>query len=219
MSNYYTTNTSKFRVTVSSKSKGRTTIFVCLLKKTMHQNIDNIDRNIDQLMPRPRIALRTKGYRFKRISWVIFLEMFVIFQMLVDILTYFKTQPTLVDVDVPDGKKFTICGDIHGQFYDLMNIFELNGLPSEENPYLFNGKKQLTYLWGSVAIYWRNIFWRSSPNLPLWSKAISPEPLSRSGRTLFVAILGQNSDKKTTFIQICSKVPEISLWTITENLD
>jgi len=61
------------------------------------------------------------------------------FQMLMDILTYFKTQPTLVDIDVPDGKKFTICGDIHGQFYDLMNIFELNGMPSEENPYLFNG--------------------------------------------------------------------------------
>ena len=25
------------------------------------------------------------------------------------------------------------------QFYDLLNIFELNGLPSEDNPYLFNG--------------------------------------------------------------------------------
>ena len=65
--------------------------------------------------------------------------------MLMDILTYFKTQPTLVDIDVPDGKKFTICGDIHGQFYDLMNIFELNGMPSEENPYLFNGKLTLWY--------------------------------------------------------------------------
>ena len=31
--------------------------------------------------------------------------------------------------------------DVHGQFYDLLRIFELNGLPSEENPYLFNGMR------------------------------------------------------------------------------
>jgi|UniRef100_A0A7S4FNT6 serine/threonine-protein phosphatase 5 len=52
----------------------------------------------------------------------------------------FGTFPPLVDVTVPDDKTITVCGDIHGQYYDLMNIFEnLNGLPSEENPYLFNG--------------------------------------------------------------------------------
>ncbi|EEC18365.1 serine-threonine phosphatase 2A, catalytic subunit, putative, partial [Ixodes scapularis] len=47
--------------------------------------------------------------------------------------------PSLVDIEVPSDSKFTVCGDIHGQFFDLMNIFELNGLPSESNPYLFNG--------------------------------------------------------------------------------
>ncbi|OPJ69939.1 hypothetical protein AV530_016397 [Patagioenas fasciata monilis] len=38
-----------------------------------------------------------------------------------------------------DTEKVTVCGDTHGQFYDLLNIFELNGLPSESNPYIFNG--------------------------------------------------------------------------------
>lgn len=33
----------------------------------------------------------------------------------------------------------TVCGDTHGQFYDFLNIFQLNGLPSESNTYLFNG--------------------------------------------------------------------------------
>ena len=47
--------------------------------------------------------------------------------------------PSLVDVSIPDNKHLTVCGDTHGQFYDLCNIFELNGLPSDDNPYLFNG--------------------------------------------------------------------------------
>ena len=32
-----------------------------------------------------------------------------------------------------------VCGDVHGQYYDLLNIFKINGAPSETNPYLFNG--------------------------------------------------------------------------------
>nr|AHF45878.1 protein phosphatase 5 [Epicauta chinensis] len=61
------------------------------------------------------------------------------YKILLDIQAYFMKQPSLIEVNIADDQKFTVCGDIHGQFFDLMNIFELNGLPSETNPYLFNG--------------------------------------------------------------------------------
>lgn len=67
------------------------------------------------------------------------LTFFKQFQILYDMDAFLRKQPSLVDVKIPDDGKFTVCGDIHGQFYDLMNIFEKNGLPSETNPYLFNG--------------------------------------------------------------------------------
>ena len=34
---------------------------------------------------------------------------------------------------------FCFKGDTHGQFYDLLHIFELNGFPSPGNPYIING--------------------------------------------------------------------------------
>lgn len=61
------------------------------------------------------------------------------FTIILEAEKLFRSLPTLVDIEIPDKKKFTVIGDVHGQFYDLVNIFELNGLPSEENPYLFNG--------------------------------------------------------------------------------
>ena len=58
------------------------------------------------------------------------------YKILLDIKAWFMAQPSLIDITIPEDSKFTICGDIHGQYYDLLNIFELNGLPSETNPYV-----------------------------------------------------------------------------------
>ena len=58
------------------------------------------------------------------------------YEILFQIRDFFVKSPTLVDIDLKDENKFTICGDIHGQFYDLLNVFKLNGWPSETNPYV-----------------------------------------------------------------------------------
>lgn len=62
------------------------------------------------------------------------------FEIVLKARLIFKEYPSLVHVDVPVNEHITVCGDIHGQFYDLLNIFKINGLPSNTNPYLFNGE-------------------------------------------------------------------------------
>lgn len=61
------------------------------------------------------------------------------FEILLRVKKILVTLPSLVDVEVPKGTHINVCGDTHGQFYDLLNIFETFGYPSEDNPYLFNG--------------------------------------------------------------------------------
>jgi len=60
-------------------------------------------------------------------------------RILIDLRNILKQLPSLVDVPVPKGSRINVCGDTHGQYYDLLNIFEIKGWPSEDNPFLFNG--------------------------------------------------------------------------------
>lgn len=46
---------------------------------------------------------------------------------------------TLERIVLPAGGHLNVVGDVHGQFFDLLGILDVNGRPSPENPYLFNG--------------------------------------------------------------------------------
>ncbi len=46
-----------------------------------------------------------------------------------------RREPNLLTLSAP----VTVCGDIHGQYYDLIALFNHNGYPTRENPYLFLG--------------------------------------------------------------------------------
>ncbi|CAO3642037.1 unnamed protein product [Cunninghamella blakesleeana] len=61
------------------------------------------------------------------------------FMIILAVREYMMQAPSLIDVSVPKDGVLTVCGDVHGQFYDFINIFNINGYPSSKHAYLFNG--------------------------------------------------------------------------------
>mmetsp|Transcript_66067 Transcript_66067/g.158009 ORF Transcript_66067/g.158009 Transcript_66067/m.158009 type:complete len:468 (+) Transcript_66067:167-1570(+) len=53
-----------------------------------------------------------------------------------DVTAVLKAEQTLC---YSDFDSVVVVGDLHGQFFDLLQIFDLAGMPSDVNPYLFNG--------------------------------------------------------------------------------
>ncbi|KAI9795539.1 MAG: hypothetical protein M1835_005563 [Candelina submexicana] len=62
-----------------------------------------------------------------------------VFQIIMAVKDIVYSEPTMVEFEVDKDRKLTVCGDTHGQFFDLLEIFRLNGFPSDSHSYLFNG--------------------------------------------------------------------------------
>ncbi|KAK7757210.1 Palmitoyl-protein thioesterase 1 [Diatrype stigma] len=62
-----------------------------------------------------------------------------VYQIVIAVKKIVHEEPTMVEVKIPEDVQLTVCGDTHGQYFDLMELFRLNGRPSEKHYYLFNG--------------------------------------------------------------------------------
>ncbi|TAQ90402.1 hypothetical protein B7494_g1263 [Chlorociboria aeruginascens] len=62
-----------------------------------------------------------------------------VYQIIIAVQKIVYDEATMVEMEVEDDAQITVCGDTHGQFFDLMELFRLNGLPTEKHYYLFNG--------------------------------------------------------------------------------
>mmetsp|Transcript_14403 Transcript_14403/g.25339 ORF Transcript_14403/g.25339 Transcript_14403/m.25339 type:complete len:551 (-) Transcript_14403:30-1682(-) len=62
-----------------------------------------------------------------------------IYLMVLDVIDILRNEPTMGQVSIPAGQSLTVVGDLHGQYWDFMNLLSMAGKPSPSSPFIFNG--------------------------------------------------------------------------------
>jgi serine/threonine-protein phosphatase 5 len=80
-----------------------------------------------------------------------------VYQIILAVKQLVYDEATMVETEIPEDVRLTVCGDTHGswpgyyhiiytsnengigQYFDLMELFRRNGTPDEKHWYLFNG--------------------------------------------------------------------------------
>ena len=62
-----------------------------------------------------------------------------VFQIIEAVKNIVYDEATMVEMEIEKDHQLTVCGDTHGQFFDLLEIFRINGFPNASHYYLFNG--------------------------------------------------------------------------------
>merc|ERR1712146_825036 len=59
--------------------------------------------------------------------------------MALDLFDVLAKEKTLGRVNIPQGEKVTVVGDVHGQLWDFHHMLSLTGFPGPGNSFVFNG--------------------------------------------------------------------------------
>jgi len=93
------------------------------------QRMDNSELDIDEVLDQ-MLAVRKRQPSNQHVS----LDSSVVTALCSKSRDIFMDQPMLLELDSP----ISLCGDIHGQYHDLLRVFEYTGFPPTTN-YLFLG--------------------------------------------------------------------------------